>query len=105
MTEKLTTCATCGTPLEPREGPGRPSVYCGEPCRRAAEYRLRSLAKRIDSTELELRRLLAERPGFGNPDERRRRVRLLRKWIAEDTAKMHALLGVPVAEPAAKGRR
>lgn len=91
----MTTCATCGTPLEPREGPGRPSTYCGEPCRRLAEYRLRSLAKRIDAGEMQLRRLLAER-GYGDPEERRRRVCQLRAWIAADTAKMRELLGAPV---------
>ena len=38
-------CAQCGDPLPVRTGPGRPAIYCGPPCARAAE-RVR-LARRV----------------------------------------------------------
>lgn len=38
--ERRTTCATCGERLE-QPDTGRPPKYCGEVCRRAAEYDLR----------------------------------------------------------------
>ena len=98
----MTSCASCGTPLEPRDGPGRPSVYCSEGCRRLAEFRLRAIVKRLDAAELELRRVSAERSGFGalRGSERRRRVQTLKRWIAEDLAKMRSLLGVKANPPA-----
>ena len=38
--EKPTACVTCGAPLE-QPPTGRPRTYCGQACRRAAEYELR----------------------------------------------------------------
>jgi hypothetical protein len=86
------TCASCGTELEPRTGPGRPAVYCSDGCRRFAEYKLRSLSRRIDKLEIELRELKAG-DGYYDDDERRLRIRSVRRWIKQDSAELRALLG------------
>lgn len=99
----MTTCASCGTLLEPREGSGRPSTYCTEACRRLAEFRIRSLVRRIDRTEDELREVLAKcgRGQYLDATERTARARRLRRWLTEDEARLAALLGVKPAEAAA----
>lgn len=89
--EKLT-CPSCGADVEPSTGPGRPRVYCGETCRRTAEFRIRALAKRIDVNEVDLRDLEAG-GGFWSPVERRQRVRFLKQWLTADGAELRALLG------------
>ena len=96
MVEQLSTCPSCGTPFGPRPGPGRPGVYCGESCRRLAEFELRLIARRLDKSICSLRALQAEgaSPPFDlEADERRRKMRALRKWIAEDQERLRALLG------------
>ena len=90
--DKLTCCASCGADLEPRSGAGRPSAYCSETCRRMAEFAIRGLVRRLDKAEIELRELKAE-SGLYDDDERRQRVRALRRWIKQDSAKLRALLG------------
>lgn len=45
------TCLKCGDPLPVQDGPGRPRTYCSEGCRRAAEYELRRLERRITNVE------------------------------------------------------
>ncbi|MGE0583467.1 MAG: hypothetical protein AB7P31_15195 [Steroidobacteraceae bacterium] len=108
MSGETCSCATCGTPLDPREGPGRPATYCGEPCRRLAEFQIRSLVRRIDRAALELRELQAKaRAQVFDSDERRRRVRVLRRWLVEDRAELARLVGAPapVAPTKAKRRR
>src|SRR5687768_12211827 len=104
-------CASCGTELEPHAGPGRPSVYCSEPCRRMAEFRIRGLVKRIEKAELEIRELNARygRFEYADADERRSRLREMRRWLAEDQARLRALLGAknqmpgPVKSNSSKG--
>ena len=90
--EKLTLCASCGAELEPHTGSGRPFVYCGEPCRRIAEYQIRALVRRLDKSEIELRSLKVD-GGFYSDEDRRKRMAALRRWIKEDTAKLRSLLG------------
>lgn len=93
----MTQCPSCGIGLKRKRGRGRPAVYCSEPCRRLAEFTLRILARRIDRQEVELRELQASAQRIMTLDEeiRRARVALVRKWLAEDQAKLAALLGAP----------
>ena len=101
--EKLTFCASCGADIEPRSGPGRPSVYCSDPCRRMAEFRIRGLVRRLDKSEVELRALKVG-GGFLDDDDRRRRMRALRRWIALDTARLRAFLGGKDSKDAGKNQ-
>jgi hypothetical protein len=43
-------CLKCHTPLE-RSEVGRPPTYCGPACRRAGEFELRRLQRRIERLE------------------------------------------------------
>lgn len=90
--KEATLCPSCGAEVEPSTGVGRPRVYCGETCRRVAEFRIRALSKRLDKNEVELRELQGG-GGFWSDDERRKRVRLLKAWLAEDRAELAKLLG------------
>jgi hypothetical protein len=97
--EKLT-CASCGGPLEQHSGPGRPSAYCGQTCRRLSEFRIRALTRRIDKAEVEIREL-AERARdreAWDRDQWLRRLRALRRWLADDISALRALLGAPGKE-------
>lgn len=97
MVEKRA-CLKCGATLAPAEGPGRPSTYCGEACRRLAEFELRRLDRRLAKYEAELREELADR---NEPDawidnlgrDRPQRIRDLRKWIKADEARLRQLVG------------
>jgi hypothetical protein len=94
--DKLT-CASCGGPLEQHSGPGRPSTYCGEGCRRIAEFRIRALTRRIDRTEVEIRELefkARDREAWDR-DAWLRRLRALRGWLADDRETLRALLDAP----------
>jgi hypothetical protein len=94
----MMTCASCGSELEPSSGPGRPAVYCGEPCRRMAEFQTRALVLRIDRAEVAIRELKAGDSGdyqHLDRDERRKVINLYRRWLTEDLAKLRALLGAP----------
>src|SRR5262245_59856643 len=42
---RWTACPIDGTPVAPRRGPGRSSLYCSEPCQRAGKPRQRDLAE------------------------------------------------------------
>lgn len=93
-------CPSCGAAVEQRTGAGRPAVYCGEACRRLAEYEIRALVRRIDRAELELRELgngghhaRSGHRGFLSPEERAARTRALHGWLAEDRARLRSLLG------------
>jgi len=46
------TCARCATPLT-ASSTGRPPSYCSTRCRRAAEYELRRLQRRLETAERE----------------------------------------------------
>lgn len=89
----MTSCASCSAELEPSAGPGRPNVYCSDGCRRFAEFRLRSLTRRMAANEIELREV---RAGFGryfSDVDRKKRVRVLKRWLAQDEVTLRALLG------------
>jgi hypothetical protein len=106
MAEKLTGCPSCGAAVEKRDGPGRPTVYCGEPCRRLAAFQIRTIVRRVDRAELALRELKAGELGdyrHLDTDERRKVIALYRRWLAEDQAKLRALIGA--GEPSAKERK
>ena len=97
------TCPSCGVDVEQTTGPGRPRVYCGETCRRLAELRLRLLSRRLDKNETDLRELGAG-GGFWSPAERRSHSRLLKQWIAQDSAELHTLLGKQPVETIQKNQ-
>lgn len=92
--EKLSPCPSCGAALPPHEGgPGRPAVYCSEPCRRLAEFRIRALCRRIEKYELEQREVKAGNHSYYEQEDYDRRLRALRTWIKRDNATLRALLG------------
>lgn len=103
----MSACASCGAALEQREGPGRPSIYCSDGCRRMAEFRIRALVRRVDRHETQIRELVADDlgdyPHLDN-DERKRLLKIVRRWLAEDQATLRALLGVTRAAPKSSGR-
>jgi hypothetical protein len=49
-------CVECGRDLEP-SGKGRPPDYCGMPCRRSSEYRVRRAQRRLEALEADSARL------------------------------------------------
>lgn len=85
-------CPVCTGEIEQTSGVGRPKTYCSEVCRRLAEHRLRSLSKRIDTTEISLRELRGG-GGYWPDDSRQQRMRLLKRWLAQDDAELRKLLG------------
>lgn len=52
-------CDVCGTPVPPREGRGRPALFCSDDCRD-----LRNLLRRLSPA---LRRATARMRGAGDP--------------------------------------
>lgn len=95
---KAITCLKCRAPLPVRSGTGRPAVYCGETCRRLAEYEIRRLDRRLGRYEDELREELADR----NPADhwidnlgrsRPQRINDLKKWIAADEQRLREITG------------
>jgi hypothetical protein len=91
--EKTLVCASCGAEFEPEGGPGRLTVYCSEPCRRMAEYRIRAVVRRVNANEIELRELKSGGGMMLNDEERTHRMRVLRRWIKRDNVQLRALLG------------
>lgn len=57
-----------------------------------AEFQIRALVRRLDNAEIELREVKAG-TGYYDDAERRQRVRVLRRWIAADEARLRSLLG------------
>jgi hypothetical protein len=106
-------CPSCNAGVPARDGPGRPGVYCSEPCRRAAEFAIRRLTKRIDDMEVELREVSAGSQAYGwyaNKEHRAARVSALRCWLRQDERKLRQLLGEskksrPRCIPAAYARK
>lgn len=89
----MTACAACDAELEQTAGPGRPKLYCSEPCRRLIEFRIRALARRLEKYELHQRDIKAGIGPYLDDEERQRRLRALRRWIKLDTASLRSLLG------------
>ncbi|MFI0377042.1 MAG: hypothetical protein ACH255_11905 [Candidatus Thiodiazotropha sp.] len=52
-------CLICEKPIE-YAGQGRPPAYCGKLCRRAAEYEIRRIQRRLTKLETRLSELQAE---------------------------------------------
>jgi hypothetical protein len=48
-------CRWCSSPLVSTGGRGRPAAYCGATCRRAAEFRVRSLRNAHGRLEMTVR--------------------------------------------------
>ena len=44
-------CLKCGGPLPERPATGRPPAYCSVACRRAAEFEIRRLNRRLETLE------------------------------------------------------
>lgn len=87
-------CPVCNAEVQVSEGRGRPHRYCGEPCRRSAEFAIRRLNRRLDGYEIELREVESGADyRFREPKPQAARVANLQKWIAEDQARLRALLG------------
>ena len=104
----MSKCASCGGPIEPRDGPGRPAIYCSDGCRRQAEFRIRALVRRIDGYESQIRWVQAGDLGsfhHYDEDERKRMLALLRRWLAEDQATLCALLGTGGTTTTTKGKK
>lgn len=49
-----TTCRMCGSDLPQRAATGRPPLYCGTGCRRAAEYERNRLNRHMEILEAQL---------------------------------------------------
>ncbi|MDB5637759.1 MAG: hypothetical protein JWP51_2667 [Bradyrhizobium sp.] len=49
-----TTCALCPRILPPSKATGRPATFCSIRCRRASEYEIRRIDKRIGDLETQL---------------------------------------------------
>lgn len=88
-------CVKCGADLpDPGEKGGRPARYCGETCRRAAEFEIRRI-----QTELQrLLRLLNDAriegadPLFGELPQQKARVAILQKLIDEGEQRLTLLV-------------
>lgn len=98
MTEKRE-CVKCFRPLEQAQT-GRPPRYCGEPCRRAAEYEVKRLQRRLETLEEDRRTLRHTRQGYhGNysgRDKLGRDLKQARKDTDQDIAEMETRLRVLV---------
>ena len=49
--EARTGCIKCAAPLSEGAGTGRPAAYCGDACRRAAEFEIRRASARLERLE------------------------------------------------------
>lgn len=66
MTERLTHCIKCGTPLQ-QPDTGRPRAYCSAGCRRAAEKEIGRLNDHLKALET---RRMETRLGYGLHSDR-----------------------------------
>jgi len=48
------TCPQCSRPITSSSGPGRPKIYCGPGCRRAAEFEIKRTNDRLAGLEQRL---------------------------------------------------
>ena len=94
-------CLKCGAALEPR-ATGRPPTYCGPVCRRAAEFELRRLQRRLEVAEREVKdaRETVEFSNYGgSPAYRRKRLRYAEQHLAE----LELRLAGPPQRPGGEG--
>ncbi len=89
-------CLKCGAPLPAPPATGRPPVYCGPGCRRAVEYEVRRITRRLEHNEDELQRLERRLAVPLTPYQSKtivNDVEVVRRQLAEDEARLAALLG------------
>ncbi len=89
-------CLKCGAPLPEPPATGRPPVYCGPGCRRAVEYEVRRITRRLERDEDELQRLDRRLAGRLTPQQTKTiagDMEVVRRHLAEDEARLAALLG------------
>jgi hypothetical protein len=84
--EKPAACLMCDSPLV-QPATGHPRVYCGVPCRRAAEYELRRVQSLLLTAERMHQRCRAahEIDSFDRPSTRR-----ALKWWTSEVAQLKA---------------
>lgn len=87
-------CVNCSAPVTPHAGRGAQAHYCGVPCRRAAEFRIRSLTRLLTSLRFRLSATRQFEPGFvygtrGGIDQR---IAALESEIGLAEAQLHTLL-------------
>lgn len=81
--EKPAECVSCGNALEQPET-GRPRVYCGVPCRRAAEYELRRVQSQLgmaEKAEIRARESVVTARSWGSDTDSARK--LVKFWAGE----------------------
>lgn len=86
-------CIKCGAPLA-QPDTGRPKTYCSTVCRRAAEFEIRRIVRRIETMELALRNARADRSGIRDLSGRtsEQYADVLSGHIAEDEGRLRELL-------------
>jgi len=88
-------CVKCGTGVE-QPTTGRPRSYCGPVCRRAAEFKLRRLQRRLEAAEQSV--LMARRTpefGPGSPQHHRRQLAFAEGHLAGLEERLRTLLSDP----------
>lgn len=96
-----TTCAKCGDVLE-QPSTGRPPTYCGPTCRRASEYELRRLQRRLESAERNVEHARESMEfGYAPLAQRRKRLAFAEQQLADLEERLRVLLADPdvTAEP------
>ena len=99
--EKLA-CLKCGGPLPERPATGRPATYCSVACRRAAEFEIRRLNRRLEVLEVKASGLRHGRDsGIRDWQGRTPQMALadVEEEIAEAEARLRALLAGEETEP------
>lgn len=92
----MSSCLKCAKPLPERAGAGRPPVYCGVGCRRAVEYEVRRLSRRLERLEDDLLALDRRLGGWLTKDQAARLTKdadVVRRQLAEAEARLAVLLG------------
>lgn len=87
-------CVKCGKPIQTTATTGRPPDYCSASCRRAAEYEVRRVNRRIEMLEERLawEKLTNENTRDASGRKRAERVDSLNGLIAEAEGRLKRLL-------------
>ena len=91
-------CLKCQRELADREPAGRPPAYCSKACRRAPEYELRRLERRLDVLEEQSAWWKAasegRHPDFdGQPRHAAKRAAFYHQGLTTGEARLRELLG------------
>lgn len=78
----MTTCSGCGSKLE-QSATGRPKVYCGPVCRRAAEYALRRVQSLLMRAEQKAQDAAARAVSGVEPWQRKSGEQAVEFWRGE----------------------